>query len=151
MRATVRIATTMCRATAPPTAFVHSQSLASSRPPLLVACVPASLQLRRIRAPSLAPSLWRQRAQHVWAAARVEGKRGGTGVSDDTPDEGKRAARAVRAVPVRVLCVAKAGSQPLEAIAAEWGAKVARYSPFTETLLRPNPKVLGLRRSHLEC
>lgn len=34
-----------------------------------------------------------------------------------------------------------AGSAPLEALAVEWGSKVARYSPFTETLLRPNPKV----------
>ena len=82
----------------------HGRCLAS---PFTAACT------RRCSQPQHTPTAlrWaaRQRVQHVWAAARREGKRGGSGGSDAT-DAGKRTARAVRATPIRVLCVAKSGT-----------------------------------------
>lgn len=54
---------------------------------------------------------------------------------------GKGGARAVRALPVRVVCVAKSGAPALESLAADYASKIQRYCQFHEVLVKPNPKV----------
>lgn len=52
----------------------------------------------------------------------------------------QRLARAVRAVPLKVITVSKGSSAAAEAMADEWRAKVARYTQATHVRLKPNPK-----------
>ena len=51
----------------------------------------------------------------------------------------QRHSRAVKAVPIRVLSVSKADSPSAVAVADEWAAKVARYTKFSSTSIKPNP------------
>eukprot|EP00238_Polyblepharides_amylifera_P014049 CAMPEP_0196576660 /NCGR_PEP_ID=MMETSP1081-20130531/5871_1 /TAXON_ID=36882 /ORGANISM="Pyramimonas amylifera, Strain CCMP720" /LENGTH=216 /DNA_ID=CAMNT_0041895335 /DNA_START=35 /DNA_END=685 /DNA_ORIENTATION=- len=54
--------------------------------------------------------------------------------------DAKTPPRAVRAVPMQLLAVAKAGTPPVEQMAGDYASKLERYCKFQETLLRPNPK-----------
>lgn len=49
-------------------------------------------------------------------------------------------ARPVKAVPVRVIVVAKGNSAAASSLAGEWEAKIKRYVPLFTTQIRPNPQ-----------
>ena len=51
----------------------------------------------------------------------------------------KQFARAVKAVPIRVLTVSKGDSAGAAAVAEEWRAKCARFTSVTLSISRPNP------------
>jgi hypothetical protein len=45
-----------------------------------------------------------------------------------------------KAIPIRVVSVAKAGAGPGQAVAKAYAEKIKRYCTFQELVIRPNPK-----------
>ncbi|GAQ81826.1 DUF163 containing protein [Klebsormidium nitens] len=75
-------------------------------------------------------SLIRKRNRFITAA-----KREGT-----SKEERQSKARSAKALPIRVVSVAKAGAGPGQLLAKEYAEKIRRYCTFEELVIRPNPK-----------
>ncbi|KAK3259240.1 hypothetical protein CYMTET_31755 [Cymbomonas tetramitiformis] len=76
-----------------------------------------------------------QQHRSVKRSARFKSKN-----TQANPASVRSSARAVRAVKLQLLAVAKNGGADYEAVAAGYGDKIRRYCKFEETLIRPNPK-----------
>lgn len=63
-----------------------------------------------------------------------------TGGNNMDADRRKANARAVRAVPIKLVTVSKGGGRAMDGACKEWADKIARYTTFDEVVVKTNPK-----------
>lgn len=63
-----------------------------------------------------------------------------TGGNNVDTERRKANARAVRAVPIRVILVSKGGGKDMDNACGEWSGRIGRYAPFDEITVKTNPK-----------
>eukprot|EP00884_Botryococcus_braunii_P023113 jgi/Botrbrau1/9486/Bobra.0252s0102.3 len=54
-----------------------------------------------------------------------------------------RQSRAVRAIPIKIITVAKGNSPAAKGMSEEWADKIRRYTQLLEVQVKPNPKKAG--------
>jgi len=63
-----------------------------------------------------------------------------TGGNNMDGDRRKEHARAVRAVPLKLVMVSKGGGGAMDSACKEWADKISRYATFSEIVVKTNPK-----------
>ena len=63
-----------------------------------------------------------------------------TGGNNMADDRRRAHARAARAVPLKLVIVTKGGGKAMDAACKEWSDKISRYTAFSETAVKTNPK-----------
>jgi 23S rRNA (pseudouridine1915-N3)-methyltransferase len=104
--------------------------------------------LRRAACVSSSPA---PRARHAAWVTRVPTRAMATGGNNMDTERRKANARAVRAVPIKLVLVTKGGGKDMDKACGEWSGRIARYTQFDEVPCKSNPKNAKEPKAQMEA